>query len=526
MPESQTHMCPACAAGLLEECLNPEILNEDGETWIIPCAVEFTQLISIGGPKEKGDPGRPTLGPGEVTDPKSTGRKRAAMLAPILTGQVCAWAGLRHAGGGVVPILGCNGHALIENKGGDSKQGLWQGDRHHGPDKNTLNNSVGMNLHSICVDCVTSDMRLLTEDLHWVRADAIQAGDRLIGFSEELKYSVFEPAVVMSVKKVREPSYRIFMKNGDVLTSSHSHQWVASRPSDGHINWFRTEQFMNRYQTTRNGHFSLRKFVEPWETDRSFEAGWLAGFLDGEGALSGDHLAVSQTLSGDNEIAAHEMERNLYGRVKGSINRQVRSNGGSWKDALVLRVVNLSDIMTVLGQVRPERLLAKWAKFLYEGNASRNKGRKHMKRGRSPFQKKDIKQEIDHIEYIGEADVYSIETTSHTLIVEGYLSHNCHHRWHSLNDPYYDESGRPGAEYPFIPVEPYYLHDPITKFTEDEFDLVEAWWDLPVKDRGDYPITPSDQARRILPSDQDSDTLDPSENPFPDVPFSEIGDSL
>lgn len=524
MPESQTHMCPACAAGLLEECLNPEILNEDGETWIIPCAVEFTQLISIGGPKEKGDPGRPTLGPGEVTDPKSTGRKRAAMLAPILTGQVCAWAGLRHAGGGVVPILGCNGHQLIEKKGGDEEQGFWQGDRHHGPDKNTLNNSVGMNLHSICVDCVVGDHRVLTEDLRWVRADAVRVGDRLIGFSEDLKHAVFEPAVVTAVRKVREPSYRIRMKNGDVLTSSHSHQWVASRPSDGHINWFRTEQFMNRYQTKRAGHFALRKFVQPWDEDTSFDAGWLSGFLDGEGALSGDHLAVSQTLSGDNEIPAARMEKEVYRRAK-SVNRQLRSKGGVWKDTLVLRVVNLEDIMTILGQVRPERLLAKWTKFLYEGNASRNRARKHMKRGRSPFQKKDIRQEIDCIEYIGETDVYSITTTSSTLIVEGYLSHNCHHRWHALNDRFYDEDGRPSAEFAFTPVEGYYLHDPITTFTEEEFELAEAWWELPVKERGDYPFSPPEEVRKVLPVTEDPATLDPGENPFPDSPFSEIGDS-
>ena len=519
----QTHMCVACAAGIFEECINPKWESDSEGTWMIPCAVEFVFDVG-GGSVEKGPAGRPTAAPNEITDPRSTGRKRAAMLAPILTGQTCAWAGLRHAGGGPIPILGCNGHQLIEQKGGDEDNGLWQGDRHHGPDKNTLNNSVGMNLHSICVDCVTGDMRLLTEDLRWVRADIIQAGDRLIGFSEELKNAVFEPALVVSIKKVREPAYRIFMKNGDVLTSSHSHQWVASRPSDGHIGWFRTEQFMNRYQTTRKGHFTLRKFVEPWEEDRSFEAGWLAGFLDGEGALSGDHLAVSQTLSGDNEIAAQEMERNLYSRVKGNVNRQVRSKGGSWKDALVLRVVNLSDIMTVLGQVRPERLLAKWSKFLYEGNASRSKSRKYMKRGRSPFQKKDIKQEIDHIEYIGETDVYSIETTSHTLIVEGYLSHNCHHRWHALNDEFYDKEGRPSAEFAFTPVVPYYLHDPSTTFTDEEFELAEAWWEQDKKLRGDYPFSPPPTTRQIDPTSATLETDD--DNPFPESsPFTEIGDS-
>lgn len=241
----QTTMCAACAAGLFEECENPKEIEEG---WIIPCALEFVQTVVIGGGS-----GRPVTAPAEITDAKSTGRKRAAMLAPILTGQTCAWSGLKHAGGGVVPILGCDGHLLIEKKGGDEDEGLWQGDRHHGPDKNTLNNSVGMNLHSICVDC--------------------------------------------------------------------------------------------------------------------------------------------------------------------------------------------------------------------------------------------------------------------------------HHRWHALNDRFYDKDGRPAADRAFVPVEAYYLHDPMTSFTDDELVIAEAWWELPVKERGEYPFTPAEGTRKVLPAEQETATLDPSENPFPDSPFSEIGDS-
>lgn len=251
MADQQTHMCAPCAAGLYEECLNPKAVEDEGELWIIPCAVEF--IFDIGDPVKRGggEAGRPTAAPNEITDPKSTGRKRAAMLAPILTGQKCAWAGLRHAGGGPIPILGCSGHQLIEKKGGDEEQGLWQGDRHHGPDKNTLNNSVGLNLHSICVEC--------------------------------------------------------------------------------------------------------------------------------------------------------------------------------------------------------------------------------------------------------------------------------HHRWHALNDRFYDKEGRPGAEFAFTPVVPYYLHDPNTAFTDEEFEIVEAWWDLPVKDRWDYPFSPPTTTRQIDPT---SATLDEDENPFPESsPFTEIGDS-
>lgn len=75
----------------------------------------------------------------EMKDVLSTGRKRAAKAAPITEGMVCEWAGLLNAGGGVVPIVGC-----VANLASD---------RHHGPDKNVLNNVVDVNLHRICDHC-------------------------------------------------------------------------------------------------------------------------------------------------------------------------------------------------------------------------------------------------------------------------------------------------------------------------------------------------------------------------------------
>jgi hypothetical protein len=74
----------------------------------------------------------------DYKDPVSTGRKRAAEMYPISAGMVCEWANLKRAGGGVVPIIGCVGRPAS--------------DRHHGPDKNTMNNAPG-NLHRICDFC-------------------------------------------------------------------------------------------------------------------------------------------------------------------------------------------------------------------------------------------------------------------------------------------------------------------------------------------------------------------------------------
>lgn len=183
--------CNACAAGLYEECENPTPVGQH----IIPCIYQFDQPVHVTVSGERGA----VKDSREVKDILSTGRKRAAMLLPIMQGQFCDWAGLKWAGGGVQPITGCRDTRLAPvKKNEDLPEGNYsRGELHHGPDKSVLNNAVGRNLHAICSSCVTGEMRLLTEDLRWVRADEIREGDRLIGFSEELgPRAIFEPAVV------------------------------------------------------------------------------------------------------------------------------------------------------------------------------------------------------------------------------------------------------------------------------------------------------------------------------------------
>ncbi len=75
---------------------------------------------------------------GTLKDQQSTGRKRAAKLYPLDPTASCEWRGLKNSGGGPIPIVGCN-------------SGTQQA-RHHGPDKNTLNNDEG-NVHRICHRC-------------------------------------------------------------------------------------------------------------------------------------------------------------------------------------------------------------------------------------------------------------------------------------------------------------------------------------------------------------------------------------
>jgi len=73
-----------------------------------------------------------------LRDQQSTGRKRAAKMYPLDETMLCEWASKKNCGGGKFPITGCLANL--------------QQARHHGSDKNTLNNEKG-NVHRICHSC-------------------------------------------------------------------------------------------------------------------------------------------------------------------------------------------------------------------------------------------------------------------------------------------------------------------------------------------------------------------------------------
>lgn len=147
---SKEDPCFSCRSGFHDECHNTWQYDE-----IECCCGGEVKFTANGEVKHEGvsETGESIEGPdtgyisdgyesnkdiSEYKDPISTGRKRAAQMYPIEVGMVCEWAGLKHAGGGIVPIVGCIGRAAS--------------DRHHGPDKNTMNNAPD-NMHRICDFC-------------------------------------------------------------------------------------------------------------------------------------------------------------------------------------------------------------------------------------------------------------------------------------------------------------------------------------------------------------------------------------
>lgn len=152
--------------------------------------------------------------------------------------------------------------------------------------------------------------------------------------------------------------------------------------------WFRADEL-------RPGD-GLKFLCAPWE-ERSDS--WLSGILDGEGSLievgkTSLRLNISQKEGAVLERIQHELSAFSFG------------NHTTHNKVHNINMDRLPDVLTILGQHRPTRLLEKAA---LDG--------RHLPQ-------KNSRAEVLSVEHIGRGLVVGIQTSTRTLITNGFLSHN------------------------------------------------------------------------------------------------------
>jgi len=262
--------------------------------------------------------------------------------------------------------------------------------------------------------CVAPDSRVVTTDLRWVKASELVVGDRLIGFDEQLakgrRIAKMRYAMVEAISYPVLPCYRIVTDRGTVVASSE-HKWVVTRYNSSQgcpwRSWVRTEDM-------RVGD-KLTIFSEPWEEENSWEAGWLAGFFDGEGYFSGKNLRGN----GGQRVCVGQNPGDLLDYAKRLLSeRGYRFGEYTVKNAKYrkseyknLYLLGREQTLRFLGSIRPRRLLARadevWlnTKSFWPGCGAN----------------------IIAIEPLGLTPTVGVKTNTGTMIVEGFLSHNSDH---------------------------------------------------------------------------------------------------
>lgn len=269
--------------------------------------------------------------------------------------------------------------------------------------------------------CPTPDQRILTADLRWVPAGDLRVGDELTAFDEnphELgaagkRRRRFRHSVVTHAKPVKRKVIRLEMRDGSTVTASAEHPWLIATKQSRNQKWVPSNEIADAIGMNRKRY--MHRFFTPWKTDVSWQSGWLAGILDGEGYVStkkrrGMQIGMAQNpgivLSKMEEIIKHfGFDQTKYiGARKTNVGvsrvENIQINGG------------FKEIMRVLGQIRPYRLLEKLKTSLRTGEFTKQ------------LDGKNEPPEIVRAYEEKEQWVSGIETSTHTYFCEGFGAHN------------------------------------------------------------------------------------------------------
>ena len=259
--------------------------------------------------------------------------------------------------------------------------------------------------------CLAPSHRVLTGDLRWVEIGSLREGDQLIGFDEKLpdryRRRRYHQADVVGVIPRKAEVYRIVLSDGTEFYATGEHLWLTlkSRKQLGQV-----------WRATRNLKVGVRfpKAFSPWTELRTYDAGWMAGIMDGEGSV-GFYSAKTVSKDGTFHQQRHLSINQNPGVVLDKVCELLREwnvpisvgSESSNKVCMRVRVSRKEEFARVVGMVRPRRLLSK-VKPEWLGTV---RGFSHAY--------------VEAVEKVGMRDVVTFGTTTGTFVTDGFYSHNC-----------------------------------------------------------------------------------------------------
>ena len=254
--------------------------------------------------------------------------------------------------------------------------------------------------------CLAPDTRILGADLRWTPVSDLKVGDELVAFEEERsdrRWRQWQRSWVTATQEIIEPCYRLWMGDGTKIVASAGHRWLRREKQT--YGWLRTDQLQD-LNTYPNHSSKLVKIFEPWGEDRSWGAGYLAAAFDGEGCFT-------QTSRGNRQNRAMLVFSQKENSMLGLVERELTARGFDYhvatdRETAVAHLAirgGTKEVLRFMGSVRPRRLLSNFDPY-HSG------------------QMRGLPVEVIESEFIGDHPVIGIETTSGTLIAEGFASHN------------------------------------------------------------------------------------------------------
>lgn len=248
--------------------------------------------------------------------------------------------------------------------------------------------------------CLAPGTKVLTDNLRWVGVETLKVGDGVVGFDEfqiQGNGRCWRKSKVTETQIIQAPTFEV-KTTGPSVTSTGEHLWLAKRPYESTYRWMKTKDLKPGYEIGDIG---------TWEYDESRDAGYLAGFFDGEGHIPGNRKqgvyagAAQNPGAVLNEVMRIMDEKEIdywttYKR-KADVTVNLGIQGG------------IGPQMAFMGSIRPLRLMDKFMGRL---------------EGTRIYGKKSKRATVLSVEEVGVQDVVALGTSTNTLMAEGLFSHN------------------------------------------------------------------------------------------------------
>lgn len=278
--------------------------------------------------------------------------------------------------------------------------------------------------------CLDPSARVLTESLSWKPIGEVKPGDKLIAFDEHnpspaigfgapKSYRKMAVATAIATAVVKKRCYRLLFSDGTEVVASEDHQWLSGShkaDSGGRAwRWIKTKNMVPVGQRKNGQRSWVLKVCDVQEQEATFDAGWMSGFLDGEGNTKpppGWSVNCSQKVSPESERYGAILSNRGYQLARSC--REPRSAKHQPQDVWVLN--GMRQVLRLMMQFRPERLLRNMVERISE---------------RSLYGREHSAVYLVEKEPVGEREVVALETDTHTYIAEGLASHNCN-AWRSI----------------------------------------------------------------------------------------------
>lgn len=267
--------------------------------------------------------------------------------------------------------------------------------------------------------CLQESQRVLMANLTWKPLGDIQVGDQLLAPDEHGVQDVsmesasghrgrkWRVATVTAVRKDKKRCYRVITWKGDLIGTLDHRVLTCHRVGMMRSRWMMMGTLKLGWGSSRAS--NLVHVFDPWKQDTSYEAGWVGGFLAGEGhvgtrpsgkARCGFAQNPGQTLDQAREYLAKFGFESVCDTSDVVKNKKYRVLGG------------FNKIVQLLGRTRPERLITNFVHHIQSRPTSLY--------GITPVP-------VIHRDPTETSlqDVVDIKTTTGTFICEGFVVHNC-----------------------------------------------------------------------------------------------------